>query len=508
MDWSSGYIVDTPYKSAFFSHTAPSYLRFVALLAGHAVLEGSPRGLELGCGTGYGTAVLAASNPDQRWTGVDFNPAHIAVARRLQQAAGLDNLDFIEASFDDLLRDEGRDLPLYDYVCLHGVYSWISVENARKVREILARRLANGGLVYVSYNCLPGWSELAPSRRLMLEHARRIAGDSARKARAAADFVVKLQEQGARALLGPLITQHVKSFAGHDGRYLAHEYLNADWRLPYHADVAAEMAEVRLAYLASADIIDAVVALSIPHAMIDMITSEPDPVMAETLRDFAINRRFRRDLYHRGAYPLLKMEKWQAVRKAPITLVVDPAEIKLEALTPLGKIALKEELYRPVIAALQEGPVSLGELAREDEPMGRVAEIATVLIHAGYAHPVARELDQRARETARRFNTAVARRVATGDQQLTWLAAPAIGTGIKAGFVECLAYLALVAGEREPTAGALVDGVTRQLRRMRVQLVKDGKNIEDPAEERRDVAASMDALLNRKLPVWRRLGVI
>lgn len=53
--------------------------------------------MELGYGRRLTALMLAAVNPHARFYAVDFNPAHIAEARLLADAAELDNLTLIEA---------------------------------------------------------------------------------------------------------------------------------------------------------------------------------------------------------------------------------------------------------------------------------------------------------------------------------------------------------------------------------------------------------------------------
>ncbi|MGA7986157.1 MAG: class I SAM-dependent methyltransferase, partial [Burkholderiales bacterium] len=153
--WAEGYVVDVGYTHGYFRELAPAALRFAALLGGLRAIDAARpfTYYELGCGNGRSTMVHAACYPQGRFYGVDFNPLHVRNARELAQRAGLDNARFLENSFAEL---HGLELPEADFVCLHGVYSWINAENRRHVVEFVRRRLAPGGLVYLSYNCLPG----------------------------------------------------------------------------------------------------------------------------------------------------------------------------------------------------------------------------------------------------------------------------------------------------------------------------------------------------------------
>jgi len=65
---------------------------------------------------------------------------------------------------------ERSDLPDFDFITLHGIYSWISPENRRTIVEFMRRKLKPGGIVYISYNCMPGWAGMMPLRRLLVEH--------------------------------------------------------------------------------------------------------------------------------------------------------------------------------------------------------------------------------------------------------------------------------------------------------------------------------------------------
>jgi hypothetical protein len=45
------------------------------------------------------------------------------------------------------------DLPDFDFVVLHGIYSWVSEDLRRDIIDFLERKLRPGGLCFVSYNC-------------------------------------------------------------------------------------------------------------------------------------------------------------------------------------------------------------------------------------------------------------------------------------------------------------------------------------------------------------------
>ncbi len=172
-DWGSGYVTDKTYVHDFCRAQTPPMLALAALSGGVEALGGAGEAFaycDLGCGQGYTANLIAAANPAAHVLGVDFNPSHIANARALADAAGLSNVEFREASFEDIAADPTT--PQFEIMAMHGVFSWISPQNRRALVALIAKCLKPGGLLYVSYDCMPGWAGIAPLRRII---ARRFA---------------------------------------------------------------------------------------------------------------------------------------------------------------------------------------------------------------------------------------------------------------------------------------------------------------------------------------------
>jgi SAM-dependent methyltransferase len=121
-EWGSGYVTDTAYVHDFCRVQTPTILSFAALAKSVAApgLEGKPLTYcDLGCGQGFTANLVAAANPAAEVFAADFNPTHIAGARSLAAAAGMNNIVFREADFEELLHDSS--LPDFDIICMHGV---------------------------------------------------------------------------------------------------------------------------------------------------------------------------------------------------------------------------------------------------------------------------------------------------------------------------------------------------------------------------------------------------
>src|SRR5260370_41022815 len=167
-DWAAGYVTEVGYTFGYYRDLSPGILRLASLVAGMAAPGGQHRCyLELGCGQGLSINVHAAAISGTFW-GTDFNPGQVAHARALAEASGSGAV-LLDESFEDLA--SRADLPEFDIIALHGVWTWISDENRRYIVDLIRRKLRAGGLVYISYNCFPGWAPAGPLRQLINLHS-------------------------------------------------------------------------------------------------------------------------------------------------------------------------------------------------------------------------------------------------------------------------------------------------------------------------------------------------
>jgi SAM-dependent methyltransferase len=243
MKWNDGYVADIDYPSGFFEEQSPAYLHFACVLNGYepVALDAPFSYCELGSGRGLTANLLAASNPQGDFYAVDFLPSHVAGARQLARAAQLDNLTLLEDSFADLAEGRVAGLPQFDFITLHGVYTWVTADNRGHIVDFIKRYLKPGGIVYVSYNALPGWNATLPLQRLMLEHADRHPGRSGAQLEGARQFIDTLRatKAGYFGAHQPRLQHRLDSLKTDNANYLAHEYMNrgsptsrATWRPP------------------------------------------------------------------------------------------------------------------------------------------------------------------------------------------------------------------------------------------------------------------------------------
>ncbi|WP_414443577.1 class I SAM-dependent methyltransferase [Burkholderia sp. 22PA0106] len=359
----SGYVSDITFPDRFHRELSPAWLNYASVPGGFrpVPLDRPFRYLDLGCGFAYASTIHAAAFPHAEFHVCDINPAHIEMARRRAERLGVHNLVFHETSFAALL-DAG--LPPFDFIAMHGVYSWVGADVRETVRQLVARHLAENGRVYLSYNCQPGWAAEAPLRKLMLELAQAADGDTAARTGRA---VVDLQRLGQPALRyfrdNPSAAEALAALANDPHDYLAHEFLNRSWQVHYSVDVADEFATAGLAYAGSATLADNYPMLLMDRPAADAIGALPNARLRHLAEDFAVNRRFRRDVFVRGARTA--QAPGDALRQLdalPVGCVGDPARIEARVTIPRGALSFQPDFVEDLRALMAHGAMPIGQI--------------------------------------------------------------------------------------------------------------------------------------------------
>ncbi|MCP4721932.1 MAG: methyltransferase domain-containing protein, partial [Desulfobacteraceae bacterium] len=307
--WSDGYITELPYTRSFFSELSPVHLNLICSLA-NVVPPQLDQGFdycELGCGQGLTTLLLAAAFPKGRFVGVDFNPAHISQARKAAKEAGIENLTFLDASFEEIIQQ--KDLPGFDYITLHGIYSWISREQQQNIIRFIHGSLKAGGVVYNSYNAKPGKTGLEPVRRIFKELIP-AAQNPLNRVKAGFDLLEKMAKTP-RGVFSqqPDLEKRIKNLRQQSPQYVAHEFLNDHWNSYYCTDVFKDMAGAKLTYVGSANPGKNFEVLSVPAPFLEQYRAMATPEQRQLFQDLLLNTDFRKDVYVRGPIPMSRAER-------------------------------------------------------------------------------------------------------------------------------------------------------------------------------------------------------
>ncbi len=412
---------------------------------------------ELGFGQGVSIAINAAANPG-RFVGNDFNPAHAAHARELasHRDAGADLSD---DSFEQMLARD--DLPAFDSISLHGIWTWVSRDNQRLIAEFAARHLRPGGIFYVSYNCFPGWSATWPLRQVFALHERYApgSGDVTKRIDAALRFSgALLDARPLFALASAGIADRLKLISGQGRDYLAHEYFNRDWNCMFFTDVADALAPAKLEFATTAEPLDLVDPVNLTAEAITFLNGIDHPILREQMRDYFVNRQFRRDLFTRGVRRLGFAEQTERTLLARIVLTRAADLIPLKVTTAQGEAPFDAAVFVPLIAELAArdyAPKSFADLRQALPALSLVQLVAAaaLLVGAGHAAPCHDEAaEQQVREHCASLNRHLLDRARTRDEILH-LASPVIGAGIPVARIEQLFLLARSRGHDRPGNG-------------------------------------------------------
>ncbi|MDR3535974.1 MAG: class I SAM-dependent methyltransferase [Acetobacteraceae bacterium] len=509
--WDDGYVTDTVYTSQFHRETTPAWLATAALLLGHHAPDLSRpfRYADLGCGNGFTALVVAATCPHAEVWGFDFNPAHIESARSIAARAGLANIRFIESSFGELASRPEAALPDFDFMVTHGVLSWISPENQRHLIDTIGRRLRPGGLAYVSYNVTTGMANMLPLRTLMRMMAEATTDRSDLAVGGILTQLDRLKQAGAAFFqVNPALENRLRDMRAQDPRYLAHEFLNRDWRPMMFADVADAMAEAKCRFIGSATLAENIDATSVPAGVAPLLGETRDQRLRETLRDIGAAQSFRRDIYRRGITPTLVAEQHAGIDALTLGWTGLTAGEQVTINTGLGTITGKAELYRPLLERLQAGAATVPQLTGAvQHTAAEVLQALTLLMAGGYAHPLLpASVGQAAGPGSRTLNQAIVA-MNSGGGDLSMLAAPIMGTALNCDLLETLVVGALMDGTPQ-TVGDLAQEVLRRLARGGRSMQRDGQAVTDPQEAVGMVSGAITGALERRLQVWRNAGIL
>lgn len=503
MDWTSGYVADVDYSYGYYRELHPGLLSLACLYAGVAPpASDNPTYLELGYGRGLSLNIHSAANAGTYW-GTDFNPNHALEAHALAAASG-SGVRLLDDSFADLAAR--TDLPEFDIIGLHGIWSWISPENRNHIVDIIRRRLKQGGLVYISYNCFPGWAPAEPLKHLIGLHGQ-FAGSEAAGSLGKLDLALKFAREvvDAGALYfkqNPAVVKRLEGVSGVDRNYAAHEYLAHDWHLMAFSEVARILGEAKLSYAASAHLLDHVDALNVMPEGAKLLKGMQDPVLIQSVRDYLVNQQFRRDIFVKGVRRLTGLERGELLQQRSFVLACHPDDVSATVQSTLGQATLQDRVYKPVIRALAENgnePKSLGRLCGHPEvrqiARHEVLEAIVVLTSIGYVSPATAPSDAVRRHCKALNQYACAR--AKFDGEVRHLASPISGMGVAASRMEQLFLAALTAGE--PTPAGQAQRTWEVLARQNQHLIKEGKTLATPAENIAELTRMAQAFNDRRL---------
>lgn len=457
-----------------------------------------------------GASIHAASSGD-KWFGNDFNPSQAAFAQSLVVDSGADANLTDEAFLDFCSRD---DLPTFDSIGLHGIWSWISDENREVIVDFIKRKLKVGGALHISYNILPGWSTFAPIQHLISEHKKSM-GDSGEgilgQVTQAIQFTEKmLATEPKYVRANPLVAERFSQVKQQNPNYLAHEYFNKNWNPMYFSEVSNLLSSAKVEYACSIHQIDHIDNFNLTTEQIALLHSISNPVFRETTRDFMTNNNFRRDYWVKGSQKLSKIEREERLKRISLILAVPRLDISLTVKGHYIEANLSKEIYLPVIDVMQDHqPRTIAEISGKVRHLNisfeQVVQVCLVMSGTGQMFCVqSPEKVRRAEETSRKLNLALIDKARYGDA-ISFLSSPLTAGGIMVNRIEQLFLRAIGLGKTDPQEWA--QSVWTVFKELNQRLVKDGQPLHTDEGNLEELKRQAIDFAHKRLPVLKALKV-
>lgn len=510
-DWTAGYVADIGYTYGTYAELNPQRIRLAFLSAGLVPPENGTA-CELGFGQGMSVNIHAAASGTQ-WYGTDFNPSQAAFAQELATASGAD-AHLYDQSFDEFC--SRTDLPQFDFIGLHGIFSWISDENRHIIVDFVRRKLKVGGVLYISYNTQPGWAAMAPVRDLLSEYATVMgAQGSGSLARVSQSFSFVDRLFATEPLFvraNPNAKQRFDKAKEQNPAYLAHEYFNQDWKPLAFSQMAKWLEPAKLSYGCSAHYLEQIDSVNLTADQQKLVAEISDPQFAQTVRDFMVNQTFRRDYWVRGPRRLGSLDQDDQLLQSRILLLAPRNLVSLKTTGALGEVTLQERIYGPVLDALADQvPHTIAELveqcARSHQlTKAQVQQAAFVLVGLGRAAELqSDDVIARATPQAQKLNLHLCT-LALSSNDFHQLAVPLTGGSMTVDRFQLLFTLSRSRGARDAEGwGAFAASVlARQGQRMLI----DGKAAESDEQQLRELTARAVHYRDHTLPLLLRFGAV
>lgn len=360
-----GYILGVEYPKTIYPKLSPVEIDFVLTQRGVAVPDESSnqrRYCELGCGHGYTTVLLAAMDPGTEYLGIDVNPRHIDSGRKLALDAGVKNVQFLECSIRDAL---AQDLGPFDWISLHGLISWVSESVETEIMEFVKTFLKLEGRLMISYNAMPGKSQLQPLSWI-LKFFQKSNQKEDNLENTALKAIQQLQEMLNRK--AKVFTQNVRlgktaqKLGKQPIEYMIHEYLHKDWRSYYFIEIAEKLRKKGLKFVGSVNYFQNIDEYRFTLPMLSHINSFDDPIIREQVRDYYSNADFRMDVYCSQIKTLTAEQRLNAWRNTCFGLTRSPAALNSQMRVSSGTVSLDRPVFWETVACLKQGPKKMAEM--------------------------------------------------------------------------------------------------------------------------------------------------
>lgn len=503
-NWAEGYVSEVDYVFGYCNELNPQRISLAFLNAGLAVpFIGTA--CELGFGQGV-TANLHAAASVTEWCGTDFNPTQAGFAQELAATSG-SGARFYDDAFAEFA--SRTDLPDFDFIGLHGIWSWISDKNRDVIVDFIRRKLKVGGVVYISYNTQPGWSSFTPMRQLLSQYLDVMSAPGQgieTRIREALEFATQfLATNPAYALKNPQVVDRIKKMKEQPLQYVAHEFFNSDWH-PMHFDTFAKwLAPAKLHYACSARYLDNIESAKLTAEQQSFLKTISDPVLHQSLFDFMVDQQFRQDYWVKGPRKIDEITQKNALRSLSFILTTSYKKIPAGYTTAQGLI----NVHFVVELLADHRPKTLGQLEEALKPKGidfsQLVEAVICLSAHNFLSTVQDDsVIEKVRNHSESINLYLMNMTKRGGQ-VKYLASPVTGGGVAVEAFHQLFLLALKNGKSKPVEWA--ESAWQVMASKGQGVNKNGRTLETAEENLFELTAYANDFESTSLPILRALQI-
>jgi SAM-dependent methyltransferase len=509
-DWTAGYVADIGYTFGYYHELNPLRVKLAFANQG-LIAPPCVTACELGFGQGLSIAEHASASLVS-WYGTDFNPAQAANAQELTGVAGV-RARLYDESFSEFA--DRADLPEFDYIGLHGIWSWVSDDNRQCIVDFIRRKLKAGGVLYISYNTLPGWAAFAPMRHLMTEHAEVVGSEGSGivgRIEGALEFAEKLLEVNpSYARVNQQVPERVKKLQDQNRHYLAHEYFNRDWHPMHFATLADWLSETKLNFACSANYLDHIDPINLTSEQQQFLNEIPNTMFRESVRDFMTNQQFRKDYWVKGPRRLSELERLEVLRAQRVILATPRRDVPLKVTGSLGAADMTESIYKPILDALTDYKIhTIGEIeqavAGHKVNFPQLVQAVMILIGAQHVFPVNDdEVITKVKKQTEALNRHLVQKArSSGD--ISYLVSPVTGGGHVVSRFQQLFMIDMMRGRKDPDEWASFAWQVLSVQGQKI--LKEGKVIESPEDNLTELKQQARDFSEKHIVVLKALKIL
>lgn len=509
-NWSDGYVSDINYTFGYYAELNPIRFR-LALISKGIPCPKITNACELGFGQGVSINMHAAAS-STNWWGTDFNSAQVSFARDLADKS-CSEPKLYDESFEEFC--SRKDLPDFDFIAMHGIWSWISEDNREIIGDFIRRKLKTGGILYCSYNTFPGHSSFSPLRKLMTYYSESAVAQgecTETKIRESVGYIDQLIATEPFYLASnPQLKQKIAALKKQPVQYLAHEYFNKDWNPAHFFEIEAELQNFKLQFGCSAKYKNHIDTLNFSEGQQTLLSNITNPTLKETTKDFILNTQFRQDYWMKGKRTMSTGEQIEQLKKEVFILVVPIDKVSMTFTCPRGNANLNESVYEVFLDNFKDHkPRSIEEVLVSAEKanisLSQIVECVATLLDRGEIYPVSNKAPNDVTiDRCKALNREIIH-LSHSSTDHGFLVSPIIGGGLNVTRIEQLFIDAYLNGIN--TSKTMADYTWQILDKNNHKVVKNGKTLQKKEDNLLELFRLAEVFHNQRLTIFNSLMIV